>query len=432
MAIPADTVWEVEATGSDLNGGGWSTASKGATGVDMTLGAATSFTSTLSATGTTTLTDSANGFVNTMRGNVINIVGQGFYCITAFTSSSAVTVDRALGTFSTTSGKVGGPVASPGMIGGVVVAGNTAYIQSGSYTITSASTNISGGCVSSAAGSIWAGYSTNRTMYNSDTRPVFTLNAGVSTSVMFAAILVCNLALDGASQTSSRGCTAPAMRCKFSNFTNAGTNTVCLFCEFTGCATVAACSGFAAFCVAHGNSIMAFSNQAYGCIAYGNTATPFGSNSTQVINCVAYSNTGASTDGFINTSATGHAVAVNCIAESNGRYGFNSTTPQNPTHLLINCSTFGNSTSGTNGLWISQGLIATTVSAFLDPASQDFRLNALAGGGALLRGAGFPSPTWPTGGWPSLAAAMVAYLDIGAVQSRNLAARWDMGGGMNG
>ena len=129
MAIPADTLWEVQSTGSDNNGGGWSNAQKGATGVDMTQSAPVAFTATLSATATTTLTDSAAGFLNTMLGNVINISGQGSYCIQGFTNSSTVTVDRALGTFSTTSGVVGGPRASVGSVGGSMSGGNIIWCK---------------------------------------------------------------------------------------------------------------------------------------------------------------------------------------------------------------------------------------------------------------------------------------------------------------
>ncbi len=108
----------------------------------------TTFTSNLSAVGTTTLTCSSALFLNTMLGNVIQISGQGFYCIQGFTSTTVVTVDRALGTFSTTSGWVGGALASPGQALAVSEQGNSTYIKAGTYSITSTTANVSGGRVS--------------------------------------------------------------------------------------------------------------------------------------------------------------------------------------------------------------------------------------------------------------------------------------------
>src|SRR4051812_21700193 len=77
MAIPADTVFEVRTAGSDyLCSGGFSIAQKGATGVDYSQqdAAQKTFAATLSAAATTTLTDSAAGFLNTYLGNLILLV----------------------------------------------------------------------------------------------------------------------------------------------------------------------------------------------------------------------------------------------------------------------------------------------------------------------------------------------------------------------
>jgi hypothetical protein len=415
MAIPADTVWEVETTGDDTNGGGFSIVNKGATGVDMTYGGSTAivtFTSTLSAVGTTTLTDSAAGFLNTMLGNVINIVGQGFYCIVGFTTTSVVTVDRNLGTFSTTSGKVGGATATFGVVGGVVVAANTIFIKSGTYTITTASTNVSNGCVSMASGCIWVGFSTTRTVSNNDTMPSLVIGAGVSAATIFTGSgYIINLSLDGTLQTTSRGCnTTASYKCKFSNFTNTGANATSVLSEFTGCTTQPACNGNTLSCVAHGNTAASFGGAVViNCIAYANTATPFSTNIC--VSSVAYGNTGASTDGFTQNT-TGSTVCVNCIAESNGRYGFLASA-SSANHLLINCSTYNNGTAATSGVFQSIGVLTTPSSAFVTPASQDFRLNNTAGAGALLRAAGFPST------WPSVSTSMLNYLDIGSAQHQD-------------
>jgi hypothetical protein len=420
VAIPADTVWEVQSTGNDANGGGFSTANKGATGADMTLGAPTVFTSTLSATATTTLTDSAAGFLNTMLGNVIQISGQGFYCITAFTNTSTVTVDRTLGTFSTTSGRVGGPVASPGVIGATttVVAGNTVYIKAtGTYTMNSASSNIAGGVVNNGTASRWVGYTSNRTQTNSDSPP-YIVASGISTFVMFTLSngVLWNVSLDGAGLTSSRGlATGQSLLCKFANMTNGATTAWAIACEATGCSTQPVFQGPCNFCVAHGNSSNSFSTanqQLFGCVAYGNTSGGFNTSGI-VANCVAYGNTGGTSDGFANSSGSTPVVFINCISESNGRYGFNRTGTAAPISGLTNCSAKNNSTAATNGTWVTINLLNPSGTVFVDPANQDFRLNNTAGAGALLRAAG-----WPTT-WPAVNASMLSYLDIGAAQHQD-------------
>lgn len=144
MALPADTVFRVRSGGSDtLCGGGFSTANKGATGVDHSQQDAANhtFTASLSGVGTTTLTDSGSGFANTMLGNLIQITGQGVYCITAFGSSASVTVDRALGTFSGATGYEGGANATIGTPAAIMVSGNTVSLQAGmTATLTTAVT----------------------------------------------------------------------------------------------------------------------------------------------------------------------------------------------------------------------------------------------------------------------------------------------------
>jgi len=419
MAIPADTVWEVQTTGNDANGAGWAASKAGGTGVDMSQGAPTVFGATLSATGTTTLTDSANGFTNLMLGNVIQITGQGFYCISTYVGPGSVTVDRALGTFSTTSGRVGGPVAFPATIGAIVVAGNVVFVKSGSYTITTATANVSGGCVSTAVSSLWVGYDTTRTTPNSDTNlPALTLNSGVSSAVLLTVTgVIKGLSLNGAGQTNSRGTvTATNIGCKFSNFTNNAANSPSLSCEITGCTTQPAMTGNCYACVAHGNSVTSFTGTAVNCIAYANTSTPFTCNTGIVVNCVAYGNTGGTTDGFTPGNSNAGADFVNCIAESNGRYGFNGNTTT-PVHFLYNCSAKNNASGATNPTVQNIGFITPGGTVFVDPTNQDFRLNNTAGAGALLRAAGFPST------WPAVNAAMLNYLDIGVAQHQ------DSGGG---
>ena len=111
-----------------------------------------------------------------MLGNVINIVGQGFYCITGYTNAGSVTVDRALGTFSTTSGKVGGAYSSFNAVGTdpllPIVAGNTIYVLSGTYTSGGAA-NYSGVNGTGSAIIQVIGYTGSRAPATGSSRPVF-------------------------------------------------------------------------------------------------------------------------------------------------------------------------------------------------------------------------------------------------------------------
>ena len=116
MAIPADTVWQVDAGGSGtsyLNGCGFATSQKGATGTDLTLSAPTTFTTLATSGSSTTVTCSGGDtFNNTMLGNILSVNVSNtlnYRCITGYMNSTSITVDAAInlngGGFS---GRVGG------------------------------------------------------------------------------------------------------------------------------------------------------------------------------------------------------------------------------------------------------------------------------------------------------------------------------------
>ncbi len=168
----------------------------------------------------------------------------------------------------------------------------------------------------------------------------------------------------------------------------------------------------------HGNSGNSVAGYCIGCVAYANTATPYinGAYGSFYVNSIAYGKTGATTDGFaLSTPSISYVMMyVNDIAESNGRDGFRGpSSPPNPIGRgLINCSTYGNGTAAVEYITSQQLLntVATSGSVFVDPATQDFRLNNTAGAGALLRAAGYSAT------WPATSMSMVNALDIGAVQ----------------
>ena len=408
-AIPADTEWEIRADiGDDTNGGGFSKSNKGTTGVDMTYGAGyavVSFNGTLSASGTTTLTDSAGGFTNTMLGNVINIAGQGFYCIVGYTDANNVTVDRALGTFSGASAKVGGALATPGRIdtNNAVAGYNVIHIKAATYTITSTSSGVSGGKIYYNNTVVVEGYGSTR--WDLGTRPLITVQSGI-TSITLLSIYngsAINFTIDCASQSGTSGFgTGANGGLQYAEVRNCGSNGIggngngiFQYVEShhnggTGAYNINNCY----YCYFHHNGsdglqtvggtfshvISAF-NGRYGIrTSYGN----------QIRDCVMYGNTNS---GLYSDESYGQ-FWVNNISYGNGGYGFqvSNTTAD---WVYANNNAVGNNTSGgwydpANRIRMNVNTISLTANPFVNPSAGDFSLNATTGGGALLRDAGYP------------------------------------------
>lgn len=341
-------------------------------------------------------------------------------------------------------GSLGGALASPGAAGAIATSGQGVFISGGTYTITSATTNIAAGCYAPGAGAYTEGYQTTRCDLGT---PPLLQASGISTFVMVtinssnSPQAITNIKVDGASLTSSQGfllvnsygyklqginCTNSA----FSSSTTPLTN-----CLATGCSTQPAFIG--------ANPVL------ISCVAYSNTITGFlGSTTGYFLRCLAYGNSGASSDGF-NIDQSGACVSctsynngrdgfrgtddatsfVNCIAEGNAAYGYSSTFGA---VLLVNCAVFNN-TSGATSLSATlnpirnPGAITGTATFFVDAAGGNFALNTTAGGGALARAAGLGLPLGGT-----------SYLDLGAIQHADPAATGslmvhpDMSGGMRG
>lgn len=102
MAVNATAVWRVRPSGSNTNGGGYDAGISGAaTDYSKQNSAQATGTNGAAAQNSTTFTDStANAFTSAMVGNAIWIASGtnfvvGAYFVTAFTSASTVTLDRA-------------------------------------------------------------------------------------------------------------------------------------------------------------------------------------------------------------------------------------------------------------------------------------------------------------------------------------------------
>lgn len=446
MALPANSVFEVRTAGNDTNGGGFVTGSAGTDYSQQdnknTAGSDISTTDAVG-NGTTTLTSATANFGTTIVGNIIYLQGgtgalvAGRYRVTARASTTSITLDRAVAAGTGITMNIGGAVASLGILGSttatILVDFNKIHIKAGTYSITSATGNISGGRFSKAQILYIEGYQTTRG--DLGTPPVLQVSGVINFAVITLVNMgiIKNVTVDGATQTGIRGFDmsgqdtivykCSAINCKNTGFYGGGYNSRFYYCVATGCATQPAFS-FGRFygCVAYSNTAVGFNNAiADRCLSYGNTgATTDGFNSITVgesyVNCVAYGN---GRDGFRIDGA--NTLLINCIAESNTGVGFN-LSPTNPASgQLYNCAGYSAGTNinlGTGSFVSNTGFVTGTGSFFTNAASGDFSLNNTAGQGAALRAAGIPG-VFPVG-------LTTGYLDIGAAQHQ------DTGGGGGG
>lgn len=449
MALSASTVWEIRTAGADTNGGGYVTGSSGtdysqnntkrtATGTDDS-------TTDAVANGTTTITSATASFGTTIVGNIIYLQGgtgglaAGWYQVATRTNATTITVDRTVAAGTGITMNIGGALGSPGMVGGTgIVSNNYVWIKAGTYTVTSASTNVSNGCINFSTATVYVeGYNSSRG--DMGTKPLIQAD-GVITAFTFISMgnngnqWVRNIKFDGNNRTTSRGISlrGTVLYCEFVNFTNSaiadtiGLSTLAFNCSATGCATNAAFTGVTCVdCVAFDNTITGFSASAIDC---------------NFIRCIADSNSGAASDGFLTSASSERVNFYNCVAYNNGRHGFfvgglrdnffinciaetNAGTGfihnGNNQLGLYNCAYYNNGTNvtlGTNVGSFNVGAITGTGSFFTNAASQDFTLNNTASAGAAARAAGIPGTI--TG-----LATPVGYLDLGVYQHQ------DTGGG---
>jgi hypothetical protein len=402
----------------------------------------------IDATTNTKFSSAAKPVGKNFVGNLINVTsGTGFtvqVVEVVSTSGTVATCDKSLGTLSSTggNGNMGGSLASPGQSGKAAISTNSVFIKSATYSITSASTNISGGCLSWPANSSGngtagiVGYGAVRCDFG--TKPLLQAS-GITTAtlVLSSTSTNCiNISVDGASLTAIKGIATTntvgifAYKCKASNCTNFGFDcAACIACEATGCSTSSAAFGGSIhlFCTAHNNSNTGFGSsgnfggtqKACFCLSTNNTGAAsdgfsLGAGSTYV-NCTAYGN---GRDGFRIASANGNGTVINCIAYGNTSTGFNSNS--GCICLLSFCAAGNNSTN--IGTTISNQFdfnnITLTASPFTNVAGNDYSLNTTAGGGAACRAAGL------MGTFPGL--STTAFQDLGAVQHQ------DAGGGGGG
>lgn len=450
MAISASAFWEVRTAGNDTNGGGFVS---GASGTDFSqqdsknTGASNKSVTDAVAVGTGVITSATASFTAAMVGNIVYLQGGTgtltavWRQVTVFTSATSITVDANVASGTGITLNIGGALLSPALACASITSGNRIYVKSGTYTMTTVSTNVANGCLNPGAVVLIQGYGTARDDFG--TQPLFQAS-GISTFTIMQSGSACvfqNIIVDGASLTSSRGISSTAAgahlyKCTAKNCTNNGfvtnsSQTPCVLCYATGCSTQPA------FAVLN----------AFGCVAAANTITGFSMTNGSYVYCLSYSNTGASSDGF--TSGGIMSIISNCVAYGNGRDGFRPTTSSGSTYInciaeantgfgfnansltihLVNCATYNNTAGATNLLagfiTTNLGFITnTTGTFFVNAASGNFALNNITNQGALARAAGIPGAT--------LDGTSTGFLDLGPIQHQDPAFSPAIGGGIIG
>jgi hypothetical protein len=421
VAITSSAVWEIRTTGSDTNGGVFDVGVAGyGTDYSQQAAAQLSVTDGVTTTSSATVTSATGGFTAAMIGNGINIAGT-IYVITAVASTNSITVDHAVAAgASALAMKVGGCIASPGMCGSFIVSGNTIWIKTGTYFITSATNNVSGGplyqtayqynnvqgynLVRGDAPSINSGNQpvislsssplTNQPVFcpgNLSTTRYVTINSSVASSYtgnMFnlAQYIDCNAVCasgsTGFSQSTAINCQASGGNFGFNGCTSSG-------CYVTGCA-----NGF-------------YGGTATDCIAQSCQYAGFNQNAL-VQNCTAYS----CGNGYQTVSTM---LAIACYAEGNTGYGFKGGSAADQyACVLISCAGYNNTSGNTIYCGINNGFLNLLSSGVVNAPGGNFTPKS----SGPLKAAGFPQ-TWPT-------IPTTSYPDIGAAQ------HMDSGGGGGG
>lgn len=410
MALSANTVFEIRTGGADTNGAGFVT---GASGTDHSLQDAAQYSVTDAVTaGTTTITSVTANFGTDVVGNILYIEGgtgaivAAWYEIISRTNSTTIVVDRSTGLSVGTGAtlKIGGALASPGGLGAALASASTsgmkAWIKSGTYTLTSSTANVAGGKFSGPSNKPIRieGYTTTR---GDGGVPIISCGA-IGTITVFTVAIAGDiqtvaslryLKVDANGQSSITAFAVSgqttriedcyALSCSTGFLITSNADIVRSFAE--SCTTGISVNSANAFMCRTKSCTTGFSQLTTGvvahCLATGGT-TGFSSNSNsycRAINCVAY---GASGSGY----ATWYmGWATNCYAENCGAYGFNM-----PRSSIQNCGGYNNTSGNVNASNVvyNDGFVTLSGSAFVDAAGDDFRPNATASAGALLRAAG--------------------------------------------
>lgn len=448
MAFAANTAWEVRATGSDANGGSFNA---GATGTDFSQqdSPQIAFTDLVIGTTTTQLTSVANPFGATSVGNMINITGGTGFTIQRVqivsVSGITATCDKACGTAASLggTGNLGGGLVTPQLASTLAVTANAIWIKSGTYNLTATIT------FSVSESLTYTGY--NTTHGDNGTAPVLNVTANGINLFTIPAIDAGGLLFQNISftttATTKASCiitTSSTLRLSFFNCSISGGFTMGIAATAVDTLTIINTSivGCTSYGVDYAAQSIDDSLIIDGCYFYGNAGgltAQIHSSSTVICNIyIANSIISGGGSYGIDISATGYRLTVNrCTIADNVRSGINigggwTTAATFGTVYLRSNIIYGNGAFGVAaasarivGLFIAQNALGANTSGSYQnfPAgagdvaltanpfngTTDFSLNNTSGGGASVKGLGYPG-LWAGG-------TTTGYPDIGAVQS---------------
>lgn len=434
------TAWDVRTTGVDTNGGAFD-PSVGSPGTDESQGSGTAITVTLISGTTGTCSPSCTASTHG-PGNFINIAS-GTGCATGWydilsQSAGTITVDHTMGSAADTCvGVIGGSLLTPEQANANAVVGNTIWLQSGTYTITSTiDAGASGiGCVTNAGyhsthgdlyGAQWANLVTYRPQITTATASttIFYTGCGRSsggTNFLYLA-LTCTAGTCGNGIESRNGGTILYLDSLYmSGFAktvdcdNVGATYSCTALNMRN-TEITAFSVFAAHLVSSLAQLSVVSSYIHDA---SNSAAALTSNSGAVdfIYNTVVARTGK--DGF-DTSAASY-VNINYSAfDSNGCNGISLGATQsidiensvfwghtstagggcgyglasgtgNYNYLVYNNGFGNNYVANCDGDGCGINVISlTTTNPWVSSTTGNYQLNTLSAGGALLKAAGFP------------------------------------------
>lgn len=457
-ALPATTVWEARTLGSINNGGCFVT---GSTGTDFTQQNSAQYTFTdLVLPTTTTATSVSHLFVAADVGNCLHVTAgtgytPGFYRMLSVTAGT-VTLDRAVGTALSSGGTyaVGGAIDHPQTANSNAVAGNRIWTKADGFYIFTTTMAIDSKDSSGLTPYRFSGYTTTRgdngyATWTTSTNSIHIISNSNSQSV--------NVEFDNIRFTNTAGTKGDAFKATNTNGFGWMINH-CIIDGFNiginGDYTID--FAFNALSVVNTeikNSVSKGIINAAGTSLVGDYIHANGGNGVEIIRAnpgtqpktdgittVIYST--LSSNGVSGMKFTGENIADsnfmtpviassnlslntvdglnigsitvpnglvtwNSIYYGNGGFGINSAA----TPMLISQmdNGFGANTSGsrTSNVPVGTTDIPLTANPFTNSASGDFTLNSTAGGGAALKGQGFPGASlFGTG-----------HIDIGALQS---------------
>lgn len=430
----------------------------GTWGVDYSQQAAAQFAFTdlvIDGTTNTKFTSAAKPVGKNFIGNIMQVTGgtgftTGYFEIVSTVTTTA-TCDRSLGTLSSTGGtaNLGGAVDGLITLTAAMATNNWAFIQaSGGYTQTATPTFAQSGTpANNGPYNRLIGYTTYRGDNGRATITLSTNTGLVAIKITGAGWKIENFSINCASLGTSTGinCTQPYLECrnlKIANFTTGGIiitgqNTTTDFCEITGGGSGGTAGIQAAGVKAIVSDNWVHDNQCPGILT---------TDSVTVYENLVTNNTGASSDGintqygctvinntcyangrhgiFQSSNVAASIVTRNNIVSQNGGFGIKFAGAAIPAAAFFDGNAYYLNTSGTRSNGDDEGTslvvngvvpyfntkdITLSADPFVAKASDDYRLNNTAGGGAACRGFGVPT-TWPGN------SLTVAAADMGAVQ----------------